>query len=107
MLLSRYRFADAEQIKAKDVNQGKDEKGANDTAETKSGQDANTDNTVKADHTLEHPIPTHWMTDEGVVSIEQQGNTVLVLESFDPKSQLEISKAVWETSTKPSKIAMN
>ena len=105
MLLSRYRFADAEQIKAKDVNQGKDEKGANDTAETKSGQDANTDNAVKADHALEHSIPTHWMTDEGVVSIEQQGNTVLVLESFDPKSQLEISKAVWETSG--AKVAKN
>jgi hypothetical protein len=76
-LLDRYRFADPEQPRPKDEK---------DTADEKSGS------------TAEQPAPTRWMTDEGLVTIEQRGDTVLVLESFDPKSQAELSKTVWETS---------
>jgi hypothetical protein len=56
------------------------------------------DSDAKAAATAGQPgIMTHWMTDEGPVSIEQQGDLVLVLESFDPKAQSELSKAVWGT----------
>jgi len=38
---------------------------------------------------------TRWTTDEGPVLVEQQGTTVLVLESFDPDSTNKIREAVF------------
>jgi len=46
---------------------------------------------------------TRWMTDEGPALVEQQGTTVLVLESFDPESTNKIREAVFDSS----KQAMN
>ena len=34
-----------------------------------------------------------WMTDEGMVAIQQQGNTVLILETFDDATTLKLQKA--------------
>jgi hypothetical protein len=77
-LLDRYRFADPEQAEPKN------EKEESETANAK---------------TASAPAqPTHWMTDEGLVTIEQRADTVLVLESFDAKTQAELSKTVWETA---------
>jgi hypothetical protein len=76
-LLDRYRFADPEQPEPKGEEDGANEK-------PQSGK--------------QQAIPTRWKTDEGLVSIEARGDTVLVLESFDPQTQTELSNAVWETS---------
>jgi hypothetical protein len=50
-------------------------------------------NTVAISH-----ITSHWITNEGDVLIEAQGNTVLVLESFDAKTQSALREAVWQTA---------
>jgi hypothetical protein len=82
-LLQRYRFASQEQPNA----------------------EPNVEPDAKAAAASPPGIITHWKTDEGLVSIEQQGNTVLVLESFDAKTQSELSKAVWESAAQQPKVA--
>jgi hypothetical protein len=85
-LLDRYRFADPEQAEPKEEKEAA---------------------TAKAESAAAQPVPTHWMTDEGLVTIEQHGDTVLVLESFDATTELELSKAVWEgkPQSQPAKVA--
>jgi len=39
---------------------------------------------------------SRWMTDEGLVVIETQGNQVLVLESFDPAMAEKLRVAVFQ-----------
>ena len=39
---------------------------------------------------------SRWMTDEGLVVIETQGNQVLVLESFDPAIAEKLRVAVFQ-----------
>jgi len=55
----------------------------------------------KKEEPLVRPIPSmssHWITEEGDVLIEPQGDSVLVLESFDLKTQAALSQAVWQAN---------
>lgn len=68
-------------------------------------EEANAARTAKGEPKDEGPtapasgrVSDHWMTDEGAVFIETQGDTVLVLESFDPKTQAALSQAVWQAA---------
>ena len=47
------------------------------------------------------PAGTRWMTDEGLVVVETQGNQVLAVESFDPETADKLRAAIFsDTGTK-------
>jgi hypothetical protein len=53
--------------------------------------------------TRPNELPTRWMTDEGLVSIEARGDKVLVLESFDDAAMKKIADAIWQQTGVPAK----
>jgi hypothetical protein len=53
--------------------------------------------------TRPNEVPTRWMTDEGLVSIEARGDKVLVLESFDEAMVQKISDTIWQQTSVPAK----
>src|SRR5579859_273024 len=91
MLLKRYRFVDPQESDEPESTDAKAD------APAKS---------VKPDPVAGYDSIWYWTTDEGSVAVEQHGNTVLVMESFDAKTQAALSKAVWQEAAQPSKVAI-
>jgi hypothetical protein len=47
---------------------------------------------------------THWMTNEGPVLVEAQGNSVLALEGFDPETLEQLRAQVFATEATPAQV---
>ncbi|HTC93890.1 MAG TPA: hypothetical protein VK699_10595 [Terriglobales bacterium] len=91
MLLKRYRFVDPKEPDEPETTDAKADAAAKN---------------IKPDPVAGHDSICHWTTDEGSVTVEQHGDTVLVLESFDAKTQAALSKAVWQAAAQPSNVAI-